>query len=430
MTAKRMLLHVLGILTLGASPGLVAAPAADAEASCHLFILSGQSNMRHPLPQSFEETVSKVFGKENVTIASFSVPSQPIRQWCKNWTPPEGVEIQLKEGEKNGVLYDKLMDNVRKKAGDRKFSTVTFIWMQGEADGQAGWGAVYEKSFLGIIDQLKADLKRNDIRFVLGRINDHKPNGRFSPGKAAVREAQVKLGEENPNGAWVDTDDLNAGINPWSVYEANGEHFPNAGYRTLGQRFARAACKLIDPQMKLDDAIFNAYFFNTAAEISAHSALGKKTSGTSPEAASAGLTALTDGAYGGNDPQAKEWVTFKAERKTVELVVDLDTPQEVTAIAANLLVHEAEKIGFPAKADLATSKDGHNYEAIATHRNNGFTIQPKRRDPDLAGPEARLLHFDIGRPDVRFIKLTFHLGESSLLLDEIAVDPQPKPMPR
>jgi len=210
------------------------------------------------------------------------------------------------------------------------------------------------------------------------------------------------------------------------VYEANGEHFPNAGYRTLGQRFARAACKLIDPQLKLDEGIFDTYFFNTAAEIATHAAIGKKTSGTAPDAGSTGLAILTDGTYGGNDPKGKGWAAFPVAQKTVELVVDLDKPQDVTAIAINLLVHQADKIGFPAKADLATSKDGQNFEAVATHRNGGFTIQPKRKDPDMAGPDARLILFDIGRSDVRFIKLTFHLGESSLSLDEIVVNPQPK----
>ncbi len=422
MNTKRNILGLLGILALACSPVGLEAAAAD---TGHFFILSGQSNMRYPLPQSFEEAVTKVFGKESVTVVTYSQPSQPIRQWYKNWTPPEGTDFQLKEGEKNGVLYDKLLETVRKKAGDRKFSTVTFVWMQGEADGQAGWGAVYEKSFLGIIDQLKADLKRDDIRFVLGRINDHRPNGKFSPGKAAVREVQVKLGKEHANGTWVDTDDLNAGINPWSVYEANGEHFPNAGYRTLGQRFASAACKLIDPQLKIDEAIFDAHFFNTAAEISTHAALGKKTTGSAPDAKHAGLAALTDGAYSEADPQDKGWVAFAPEQKTVELVVDLGSRQNVTAFAANLLVHQTDKIGFPAKVDLATSKDGQNFEAVATHRNGGFTIQPKRND--IVGPEARLVLFDIGRPDVQFIKVTFHLGASALFLDELVVNPQPQP---
>jgi hypothetical protein len=44
----------------------------------------------------------------------------------------------------------------------------------------------------------------------------------------------------------------------------------------------------------------------------------------------------------------------------------------------------------------------------------------------MAGPEARLVLFDIGRPDVRSIKVTFHLGDSSMFVDEIVVNPQPK----
>lgn len=149
-----------GLALAIALSGLFTAPQASAKDDKHLFILSGQSNMRAPLPQSFEKVVSHVFGKENVTVVTNSHPSQAIRHWYKNWTPPEGSDFHMKEGEVNGLLYDKLMEVVRRKAGDQQFSTVTFVWMQGEADGHAGWGAVYEKSFLGIIDQLR------DTRYV------------------------------------------------------------------------------------------------------------------------------------------------------------------------------------------------------------------------------------------------------------------------
>jgi hypothetical protein len=422
-----MIVRMLKCLVLGAMiPSLATAAPVTENTGRHLFILSGQSNMRAPLPQSFEEVVSKVFGKENVTVVTNSHPSQPIRHWYKNWTPPEGSDFQLKEGEANGVLYDKLLDIVRKKVGDQQFSTVTFVWMQGEADGHAGWGAVYEKSFLGIIDQLKADFNRDDIRFVLGRINDHRPNGKFSPGKEAVREAQVKLGEANANGAWVNTDDLNAGINPWSVYEAEGEHFPNPGYRTLGQRFARAACKLIDPRMKLDEAIFDAHFFNKAGGIATHAAIGKKIIGTAPDAKQAGLAALTDGAYSGDDPKAKGWVAFGPETKTVELVIDLEKPQRVTAVAANLLINPSGDVGVPAKAHLATSSDGNTYQAVPTRHNGGFVLNQTSRGMTFPDPLARLVVFDLDQPDVRYVKVTFDLDKSWLFLDEVVVNPQPK----
>ena len=38
---------------------------AQAEEGMHLFILSGQSNMRGPLPDSFERFVSEVFGEDD-----------------------------------------------------------------------------------------------------------------------------------------------------------------------------------------------------------------------------------------------------------------------------------------------------------------------------------------------------------------------------
>lgn len=389
----------------------------------HLFILSGQSNMRQPLPESFEGVVSKVFGKDNVTVASFSAASQPIKQWYKQWTPPEGVDYQPKEGDPNGALYDKLMDTVRKKAGDQQFATVTFVWMQGEGDGQAGWGSVYEKSFLGVVDQLKADLKRDDIRFVLGRINDCQHT---KEGRAVVREAQVKLGTENANGTWVDTDDLNTGINPWSGYENNGEHFPNPGYRVLGQRFARAACKQIDPRIKLDETIFDARFFNTVNEIAKHAAIGGKTSGTTPDDKHAGLAALTDGSYAGDDPDNKGWVAFSPSEKTVELVVDLGESRKINSVAANILINTAAGAGFPPKMNLSTSKDGATYDVMPTFRGGGLQLIP-RGGFKLPAPEARLVLSELDRADVRYVKVTFELGDSWLFLDEILINPEAKP---
>jgi len=412
------------VLSAG-NAGLALAESAPANPGKHLFILSGQSNMRSPVPESFEAAVSKVFGKNNVTVATFSVPSQSIRQWYKNWTPPEGVDLeskQLKQAEPNGGLYDKLLETVRKKAGDQQFSTITFVWMQGEADGQAGWGAVYEKSFLGIIDQLKADLKRDDVRFVIGRINDHH-NIKEGNGREVVRGAQVKIGTENANGTWVNTDDLNTGINPWCGYENDGEHFPNPGYRVLGQRFARAACKQIDPHIKFDETIFDACFYNTVNEIAKHVAIGSKISGTTPDDKHAGLAALTDGSFAGDDPDSKGWVAFAHAQKTVEVVIDLGDPRKINSIAANILINTPAVTGFPVRMNLATSMDGAAYEVMPTFRGGGLQFNAPRGGFKLPTPQARLVLTELDRADVRYVKVTFDLGDSWLFLDEILINP-------
>lgn len=48
-----------------------------------------------------------------------------------------------------------------------------YIWMQGEEDARMGWGSVYEKSFNGVLEQLKQDHKVTKINYVVGRINDY-----------------------------------------------------------------------------------------------------------------------------------------------------------------------------------------------------------------------------------------------------------------
>ena len=402
-----------------------AASSKPVAAGRHLFILSGQSNMRQPLPESFEGVVTKVLGKDHVVVVCFSVPSQSINQWYKGWTPPEGVNYQPAKGEVNGALYDKLMGSVRRKVGQEKFATVTYVWMQGEADGAAGWGAVYEKSFLGILDQLKADLNLDQIRFVLGRINDTHPP-KEGNGREVVRAAQVKLGSTHPNGAWVNTDDLNAGVNPWGGFEFNGEHFPNPGYRVLGQRLAAAALKLVDPAIQIDPTVLDARFFDTVAEIGTHAAVGAAISGTSPDAGHAGLPALTDGKYGSVGPADKAWVAFAPTQKIVELVVDLGQTQKVTAVAVNFLLHSQADAGFPVKADYAISSDGKTYESYPT-RKGGISFMVTPAQQKALPPQSGLVLAEFNRADVRYVKITLTPGSFWLYVDEIMVNPRPKP---
>ena len=60
-----------------------------------------------------------------------------------------------------------------------------------------------------------------------------------------VREAQVKVAESNPRFTWVNTDDLNDGVNRKGKSIKNDLHYSAEGYKTLGKRFAESALKLI-----------------------------------------------------------------------------------------------------------------------------------------------------------------------------------------
>ena len=225
------------------------------------------------------------------------------------------------------------------------------------------------------------------------------------------------------------TDDLNTGLNPWGIYEVDGGHFPNPGYRALGQRFARKACKLIDPDIKLDDHVFDAAFLDTADDVKSHAAISKTVTGTQPDAEHGKLDALTDGKYGSADPEDDAWVVFAGSQKTVELVVDLGEAQTVTAIAVDLLINSKANAAFPVKAIYATSEDGEQYTPL---RMRGgaikFFYKPRQRVElsQTLKPQSLLVLAELDRSDVRFVKITIETDSSRLFLDEIMVNPVAK----
>jgi len=169
----------------------------------------------------------------NVIVVKSAQGGQPIRRWYKAWKSAEGVAP-----ESTGDLYDKLMGLVNPAIEGKKPKTITFVWMQGERDAREKHGSVYAASFAGLVKQLRADMKRKDISFVIGRLSDF---GKY-PDWEVVRKAQVEVAEDDPLGAWVDTDDLNG--------PKDGLHYDREGYVELGSRFAKAAIALINGEEK------------------------------------------------------------------------------------------------------------------------------------------------------------------------------------
>ncbi len=217
----------------------LAATEARAEKKVHLFILSGQSNMRNLDPSaSFTPTVTEALAPGEVIVVKDAHGGQPIHRWYKQWKLPAGSESPKN---KYGDLYDKLMRKVRRAIEGKKPDTITFIWMQGESDAAELFGEIYAESMSGLIEQLRNDLKRRDINVVIGRISDAgNGNTRFKHWDQ-VRAAQVKVAESDPRTVWIDTDDLNG--------KKNGVHYNKPGYVELGKRFAEAALKLLNHKL-------------------------------------------------------------------------------------------------------------------------------------------------------------------------------------
>ena len=203
----------------------------------HLFILSGQSNMARLDPStSFTPTLENAFGKENITIVKYAIGGRPIRQWYKDSLVGTNVRPRL---------YDSLMVKVKNRTKDKYFDTVNFIWMQGERDAREDIGETYKASLLGLYNQLSSDLKREDVNFVIGRLSDFDMNNERYPDWTMVRSIQVEIANSNNRFDWIDTDDLNDGLNKKGDTIRNDLHMSVEGYKIMGKRFADKTIKLI-----------------------------------------------------------------------------------------------------------------------------------------------------------------------------------------
>lgn len=203
----------------------------------HLFILSGQSNMAGlNLEISFIPTIEKTLGKEHVTIVKHAVGGQPIRRWY--------IDPLVKTDERPH-LFDSLMQRVQDSVKNKKFDTVSFIWMQGERDAREDIGELYKTSLLGLYSQLSKDLKRKDVNFIIGRISDFDMKNNTYPDWTLIRDIQVDVANSNKRFDWVNTDDLNDGLNKKGDTILNDLHMSVSGYKLLGKRFAQKSIELI-----------------------------------------------------------------------------------------------------------------------------------------------------------------------------------------
>jgi len=212
------------------------------DSSKHLFILSGQSNMARLDPdETFTPTLNEAFGSQNVVVVKVAQGGQPIQRWYKGWSYRTFKNVTP------GDLYEQLIEKVKEQTEKHHFETVTFLWMQGERDAREDFAVHYEEAFKGIIAQLEEDLGRNDIQVVIGRLSDYgndKPEDR--PYWMMLRELQVAMAEGIEYGAWVNTDDLNDGINHYGKAIQNDLHYSVEGYKLFGERLAEAAIGLIE----------------------------------------------------------------------------------------------------------------------------------------------------------------------------------------
>jgi hypothetical protein len=113
----------------------------------------------------FTPGISQALGPGNVIVSFHAKGGQPISKWHKQWKSAKGETDSDAE-----TIYDAMMKTVKDQIHGQKIKTVTFVWMQGEADSKAKNSDVYLASLNGLKKQLEKDLERTDLNFIIGRL--------------------------------------------------------------------------------------------------------------------------------------------------------------------------------------------------------------------------------------------------------------------
>jgi len=232
---------------------LFAGASAHAEKPVHLFILSGQSNMQGLEPgNGFLPEARKLLPDGAVVHLKVAKGGQPIRFWVAEWNEIAKRAGLKQTNSKGPVFYDAILKGLKPiLAKHPRPASVSFCWMQGERDAKSGMEPAYEAALKQLVANLRRDLKRPDLNVVIGRISDHDPGEKWRAGWEAVRGIHVKVANEDPHGAWVDTDDTN---NKMKNGKPNDDlHYTKEGYALFGQRLARQAVRLINGEKPADD---------------------------------------------------------------------------------------------------------------------------------------------------------------------------------
>ena len=213
--------------------------------SDHLFILSGQSNMKSMALEQFSTHTDQWAVEHDVNVDYIKVNEggAGIAEWYD-------IDTDSPTDHLNTILSQIL---------STAYESVTLLWMQGETDARLKTPiSEYDEAFNGILDVV-SEATNIEVAKVDGRLSDF-------TGPEFDGEAWNALREYKMNGRWVDTDDLNDFPD-----SPNELHYTDEGYRILGERFAEKAINIIAEEntftpesMLMDDyAPIDSYFANS-----------------------------------------------------------------------------------------------------------------------------------------------------------------------
>ena len=141
-----------------------------------------------------------------------------------------------------------------------------FFWLQGEADASSStYANRYRSNLTNLFAKLRSDYGKPGLPIVIGQIANRSPT--YMPYAYIVTNAQAAVDTADTNAAMVYTDDV-------PVETTFFLHYTDAGYKTVGQRFAQAWLNLNRPPSVMNDSGASNIFGSSASLTGSLTATG------------------------------------------------------------------------------------------------------------------------------------------------------------
>ncbi|MBX2851624.1 MAG: sialate O-acetylesterase [Phycisphaeraceae bacterium] len=145
------------------------------------------------------------------------------------------TDLDIQWSPTGGSVYNAFLNTVNRAtnsitdAGDT-YDITGFLWVQGEADANRGYGSDYEANLTNFIAAIRAEFGQ-DTPFFISKLSDNQDPG---PDTALVMQAQIDVAAADSNTFLIDTDGPEFTVSP----APDGLHYDTNGQIALGEAFA------------------------------------------------------------------------------------------------------------------------------------------------------------------------------------------------
>lgn len=171
------------------------------------------------------------FPKRKFILIKYAIGGASLLDWAPDY---DQEKAKITGNPANfGAMYQDFQIKIDSLLKNVRHEQVAVLWMQGERDARKPKAGVdYYHNFQKLILAFRQDANDNQLPFLFGEVN---PPAHAYAARDTVREAQIRIANEDPNAFLIETDDL-------EKWEDN-LHYSSKGLLELGRRYAK---KLIE----------------------------------------------------------------------------------------------------------------------------------------------------------------------------------------